>query len=152
MRLKFAIGVATALVLLLVYLTIAALAPHADPLISVRTVGNLTTQATPPSVKAGEVIRVSLTVTGPAQYSDCRPVMFWADDAAGKRVWTEVQFWACTSNTQAHPVPAGEKVTFVHEWRTAGLAPGRYTVHGAFGLVQAPPAGNVPLVTVEISP
>jgi hypothetical protein len=152
MRLKVAIGVGSAFVLLLVALTIAALAPHSDPLVSSRTVGSMTMQATPPSVKAGEIIRVSLTVTGPAQYGDCRPVRFWADDSLGKRAWTEVQFWMCVSNPQVHSVPAGTKVTFVHEWRTTGMAPGRYTIHGAFGLGEAPPAGNVPLVTVEISP
>jgi hypothetical protein len=147
---KLSIALATAFVLLLIYLTVAALAPHADPILSERTDANMTMQAAPPSVKAGETIRLSLTVTGPAEYSTCRPVRFWADAAGGKRAWTEVQFWACTTNTQPGTVPAGEKMTFSRDWRTTGMAPGRYTVRGAFGLGEAPAAGNIPTVTVEI--
>jgi hypothetical protein len=149
---KLSFAVATAVVLFLLFLTVGALLLHRDSIISERTAGNMTMSAAPPSVKAGETIRLSLTVTGPAQYNTCRPARFWADDAGGRRAWTEVQFWACTSNTQPGTVPAGKKMTFARDWRTVGMAPGRYTVRGAFGLVEAPPAGNVPAVAVEIRP
>jgi hypothetical protein len=147
---KIAIAVATPLVLLVLYLTLGALVIHVDPTVSERTVGNMTMKAKPPGVKAGETIRLSLTVTGPAEYSTCRPVRFWADDAGGKRAWTEVQFWACLSNTHTATVPDGKTMTFPVDWRTNGMKPGRYTVRGNFGTAEAPPVGNVPPVTIEI--
>ena len=149
---KISMAVATGGVLVVLGVAVAALALHADPIVSQRTVGNLTMQAAPPSARAGETIRLSLIVTGPAQYNSCRPVRFWADDARGNRAWTEVQFWACMSNAHTEAVPDGKKITFAVDWRTAGMAAGRYTVRGAFGVVEPPAAGNVPVVTVEIKP
>jgi hypothetical protein len=148
---KILVPAGTAVVLVLaVCLSVAALTSHGDSPVPERTVGNMTMKAAPPSVKAGETIRLSLTVTGPAEYSTCRAVRFWADDATGKRAWTEVQFWACLSNTQTATVTDGKRMTFSVDWRTNGIKPGRYTVRGNFGVAEAPPAGNIPPVTIEI--
>jgi hypothetical protein len=147
---KISIAVGAAFVLFLLYLTVAALTLHDHPIVSERTVGDMTMKAAPPSVKAGETIRLTLTVTGPAEYNTCRPVWFWAEDATGKRAWTEVQFWACASNSHTETIPAGKKLTFSVDWMTSGMAPGRYTVRGNFGVAETPPAGNVPPVTIEI--
>jgi hypothetical protein len=149
------IAIATAFLLCLACLTVAALTLHGNPIVSERTVGNLTMKAAPPAVKVGEMIRLGLTVSGPteygpAEYNTCRPVWFWAEDASGKRVWTEVQFWACASNSQTETIPAGKKLTFSVDWMTNGMAPGRYTVRGNFGVAQPRQGGNIPPVTIEI--
>jgi len=155
MRRSIVIGLSTALVLLAIYLAVAALTLSGDPIVSERTVGNMTMNAAPPRVRAGETIRLSLTVSGlaaygPAEYNTCRPAWFWADDASGKPAWTEVQFWACPSTTRTQTIPAGKNMSFSADWMTKGMSPGRYTVRGDFGVAQAPPVGNIPPVTVEI--
>jgi hypothetical protein len=157
MRRNILVAVGAVVAPLVLYLTVATLTPPGQPVVSQRTIDNMTMKAVPPSVRAGQTIRLSLTVSGPAkygpaEYNTCRPVWFWAEDARGKRAWTEVQFWACASNARTETIPAGETMTFSVDWSTSRMVPGRYTVRGNFGLAQPPPGGNIPPVTIEIKP
>ena len=150
MRPRFLPGAAVGTVVTVLALAVTALTTHTDPLVSERTAGNMAMRATPPSVKVGEVIRVTLTVTGPATYESCRPVDFWVNDAGGRRAWRLVQFWACAS-TKAATLAAGQTASFGFDVPTTELAPGRYTVHGAFGFPATSAQENIPVVSFETS-
>jgi hypothetical protein len=129
-------------------LVLTALITHPDPLVSNRTVGNLTMRTAPPSVKVGQVVGLTLTVTGPATYENCRPVDFWVDDEWGQRVWREVQFWACPA-IRTQTLGPGQKSSFGIDVPTSGLVPGRYSVHGIFGFPATSAHENIPVVSFE---
>lgn len=133
----------------------AALAP--TPSVSARN-GSFLAVASPARVHAGDMVHLTLTVTGPMKYeAGCvQTLHIWAEDNQLRQVWNqpevELQCLALSYKT----LKADETATFAADWPTSStLAPGTYTLHGLFLTVLPPGAGmrvreNIPALPIRI--
>lgn len=148
---KLPLAVAGGLFLAMLGATLFALTAQSSPIVSQRTIGNMTMKATPPTLRTGGTAVLTLSVSGPAQYDACRPLRLWATNGANQRAWTQVQFWMCPVYRGPASIPAGKTQSFSFDWQTRGLAPGVYTIHGWFGQTPSSSVENIPAVSVEIT-
>jgi hypothetical protein len=122
------------------------------------TSGNLTVEARPDPLAAGDVAHFTVIATGPIDYeAGCvDTVHLWALDGTGQKVWEQpTPAVRCMALAYRH-LAAGEVATFAVDWPTApSLARGRYAIHGLFRFAVPPPAGlyvqeNLPVLTVQV--
>ncbi len=144
-------------VLVLIALVTEALMSCAGSVTAIQ--GNLQVVARPAEVSAGQTVHFTITVTGPATYSRgvcLHTVQLWAAGPTDRIPINPQTGIQCLSLLRRE-VPTGTSDSFDVYWRTTGVPPGRYVVHGFLrGYEAGAPdissnQDNLPAVRVDVN-
>lgn len=123
-------------------------------LISQATQGNVTVAASPDPVHAGETLKISWTIHGPAKvWSSCQEPnpQLWAVSPSGSRIG--LTHPALCQSGSGRDLNEGESETDWVYWNIpSGFAPGIYSIHGRLAGFPVPRFSdeNLPVLTIRV--